>query len=504
MMDTSPVATNSSGATPDARPPWRRTIGAKLAGAFAAIMSLFAIALFVELGAFDRIAEAEAEVEAAEQVRLAAHRAGALVREQYMHQAHTIINGDDSHLDHYEDVAREARVATTRLIAQVEHADAALAEEVARLAARNDAGFHDEVLPAVLRGDRVQLRALHDRTAGVVDQAVEILERLDAKLEARASAARGRAAALRGRARWLTFGCFAAALLLAMVVGAVLVRAVVRPMSLLRDGARRVGQGDLGVAIAVSTRDEFDELASAFNRMTENLARHQRQLLASQRLASIGQVAAGVAHEINNPLGVILGYVKLMRRDASSADAEGLRIIEDETRQCQRIVRGLLDLARPPHLEIAAFDLAELARDAVERLDSVGTFEGRRVDLSGLSTPVHAAADEAKVRQVIDTLLSNAADATHAGDAITVSVERDGEGCALVVRDTGTGIAAEALPKVLDPFFTTKPNGLGLGLAIAQSIVDAHGGRLDVASGPDRGTRVNVSLPPHRLSPVTP
>ena len=138
-------------------------------------------------------------------------------------------------------------------------------------------------------------------------------------------------------------------------------------MSALRSGTRRLGDGDLSARVFLDGQDEFSELAHAFNDTAASLARNQGQLLRSQMLASVGQVAAGVAHEINNPLGIILGYVKLMRRKPGTADDEGLRVIEDEAVQCQRVVQGLLDLARTPTLIPEPVDLGTLARECVDR-----------------------------------------------------------------------------------------------------------------------------------------
>jgi signal transduction histidine kinase len=172
-----------------------------------------------------------------------------------------------------------------------------------------------------------------------------------------------------------------------------------------------------------------------------------------------------------------------------------LRIIEDETRQCQRIVQGLLDLARPPRLDRTEVDLAELARDAALRLQETGKLDGIRVEPPPETTHAMAFGDEAKLRQVVVNLLINAVEATQPPGAVTLQTASEDEMVLLAVTDTGCGNPSEVLPRVFDPFFTTKPKGTGLGLAVSQAIVDAHGWRLDIASQPERGTRATLHLP---------
>jgi signal transduction histidine kinase len=329
----------------------------------------------------------------------------------------------------------------------------------------------------------------------VVDRVVADNERLNEKLERRATEANERAGALRTQARRVTLLCFGLAILLSGIVGLWLSRWMVTRVSALRAGTRRVGAGDLNARIQLAGRDEFAELAAAFNHMTESLARNQEALVRSQKLAAIGQVAAGVAHEINNPLTVILGYAKMLRKQAPSGAQEELAIIQEEAVLCQRIVQGLLDLARPQRLDVEPVDLAELARDAVGRLDESGALDGRRVDMPPPGARAVITGDAGKLRQVISNIVVNAAQAGPVDQPVRIETEDAPDGAVLTVADQGPGISADVLPHVFDPFFTTKRKGTGLGLSIAQAIVDAHGGRLDIDSAPGRGTRVSLRLP---------
>jgi signal transduction histidine kinase len=463
----------------------------RLGAAFAAVLALFAAALAVELGALRRIAEAEDELARLDHAKHAGHRVAAQIRELYIHQAHTFIVENRSHLGHYVEVAAATRAATEHLVDIGESAEEReRAAAIARLAQAFDDSFLRDIEGVLARHDRAALLALHDRAERQVNEIVAHIDELNHIFETRSATALAGTGTLRSEARLVTLVCFGLAILVAAVVGLLLMRSILRPIAALRAGAARVGAGDLRARIEMPGRDEFAELAATFNQMTSDLARKQGDLLRAQKLASIGQVAAGVAHEINNPLGVILGYVKLLRREAGAK--EELQIIEDEAEQCRRIVQDLLDLARPQRLELAPIDLGELAHDAVQRLQESGKLPDVEVGLP-VASPVRACADEARLRQVVMNVLVNAFEAATARVDVTVAAQ--GGGGALVVADDGPGMAPEVMAHVFDPFFTTKRSGTGMGLAIAQAIVDAHGGRIDIVSAPGQGTRVSIWLP---------
>jgi signal transduction histidine kinase len=463
----------------------------RLGAAFTAILVLFAAALAVELGALHRIAQAEDELARLDHAKHAGHMVAAQIRELYIHQAHVFIVEDRSHLGHYAQVAAATRAATDHLVGLGAAAEERRrAGEIAQLAQAFDEGFRRDIDAALEHKDRAALLALHDRAERQMNDIVARSDELNHIFETGSAAALAGTGTLRSQARLATLVCFGLAILVAAVVGLLLMRSILRPIAALRAGAARVGAGDLRARIEMPGRDEFAELATTFNQMTADLARNQDDLLRAQRLASIGQVAAGVAHEINNPLGVILGYVKLLRREDGAK--EELQIIEDEAEQCRRIVQDLLDLARPQRLELAPIDLAELTGDAVQRLKESGKLRDIEVAVTAAG-PVPARADEAKLRQVVVNVLVNALEA--ATGRVEITAQAQGAGATLVVADDGPGMAPEVLAHVFDPFFTTKRTGTGMGLAIAQAIVDAHGGRIELASAPGAGTRAAIWLP---------
>ena len=482
----------------EARP--RRTTARRIAGAFGLVLLLFALALAVMNVALDRIGDAEREVARLDRAKHAGHHAAAMAREQYMHQAHTMLAWDGSHMDHYGETAKAARQATEHLEHEVMGSPgAAQASEISRLVAESDRRFREEVWPAIRRNDRSRMAELHHLTEHPVQEVVELNTKLNGALEAASDEAQAAAEQIRRTARAAVIACFALAIAAAAAVGYHLMRSISRPVAALRASALRIGAGDLDARIAPPGDDELADLARVFDGMAADLKRHQAELIEANRLASIGQVSSGVAHEINNPLGVILGYVTLLRREPALAGREELRIIEDETRQALAIVAGLLDLARPVRLDPSEVDLGAVAREAASRLDEAG-----RTGAVALRFPSGAAprlvADEGKVRQIALNLLANAVEAARdpgaAAPLVEIAWSAQGGLARLDIDDHGPGIPAAALARVFEPFFTTRAAGHGLGLAIARTLARAHGG--DVQLGPrpgGPGTRATLTLP---------
>ncbi|HEY3359253.1 MAG TPA: ATP-binding protein [Polyangia bacterium] len=301
------------------------------------------------------------------------------------------------------------------------------------------------------------------------------------------------------RDRLFLFAGLITALATAIVFG-LLIRLVGRPVSQLVEGTRRLAAGDLEHPIAVYSHDEIGELARSFNENTEKLARAQRQLVEAEKLASVGRLAAGVAHEINNPLTGILTYAEAMRDELEAAEArqrQDLESIIGETLRCREIVHRLLDFARQRPMARRAASLGDLVERVVQLVERQAPFAkvviARRLD-PGLGD---VALDTNLMHQVIVNLLVNAAQAMPDGGVITVetAASTDRARALLRVSDTGPGIAPEVRSRLFEPFFTTKSQGTGLGLAVAWGIVQRHHGTLSFASEPGKGTTFTVELP---------
>jgi signal transduction histidine kinase len=479
----------------------RFTIGSRLGASFASILLLFGAVLVVVLQALGAMADAEREVADLDRAKHAGHRVAALIREQYIHQAHTIIEGNRSHIDHYQEVAALTRVATEELAAFARsQQERELAGEIARLGRKNHDDFLNATLPAIDRGERDQVIRLHADTELVVGGVAKLVKELNGHFEAGSDRARARADRQRQRVRITVLTCFGAAAVLAAVLAALTTRSVARRVQVLREGAQRLGDGDLSRRISLEGSDELAELARSFDVMAARLEKHRTDLVQSQKLASIGRLCAGVAHEINGPLGIILGYAKVIRKQG--ADDEALGAIEDEAKQCQRIVQALLDMSRQDTPRFEPIDLAQLARDGIERLEATGAIGERRIVVAAPDGDVLAFGDEAKLRQVVLNLIGNAIDVTPAGGAIEVEVRRRKRRAILAIVDHGPGIPEEARSRLFEPFFTTKKHGTGLGLAIARAIVEAHRGEIRFDTPEGGGARIEVDLEEARQSGV--
>jgi signal transduction histidine kinase len=289
-------------------------------------------------------------------------------------------------------------------------------------------------------------------------------------------------------------------------------------------------------AVAIENASLYEQLTRSF----EELKQSQGLLVRQEKLASLGRLAAGVAHELNNPLSAVAGFTEALQRHVSGGECVGdqrfgdcreyLGMIQGEVSRAAAIVRRLLDFARQREPTFGPVDLAQVLREAVAFVERQARLANRRIHLEATGDGAVVQGDSQMLHQVFLNLVTNALDAVEGGGDITVTARRasaagqlgnqairqSGEtSCPIaqspnrpvaiphgwvdvIVSDTGVGIAPEHLGMVFDPFFTTKEvgKGTGLGLAICQSIVEQHGGRIDVASpGPGRGATVTVRLP---------
>jgi signal transduction histidine kinase len=465
----------------------------RLALGFGALVLLIALASWVALAGWAQVQRGlDATSDREEGVRLAFQLATA-VRDQYAHQAHTIILGNDTHLRMYGDSARRVTELTDALRAvATDPEERGWVDGIAAESAAEDRLFREAVVPAVLAGDRDAAQAAHARLLGSVGRIEDLSARLVDRFEAAIRGFRDEAEAVRARTRRAVLALLVAAPLVAVAVSLAIGRSVAAPLARLGAGARRIAAGDLETRVAEEGPPEFVELARQLNAMTAALKAHQEKLVQSEKLAGIGRLAAGVAHEINNPLGVILGYAKLLARRAEGSDAEDLAIIEEETLRAKEIVEGLLDLSRPLAAGAQAVDLRALCDDVVARLREARLLEGVDVAIGGAAV---AAGSDAKLRQVVHNLVRNAAEAAGAGGRVAIDIAaRPGE-AEVSVSDTGPGIAPEVRGRLFEPFLTTKARGTGLGLAVSRAIARAHGGDLEAGEAPGGGARFALRLP---------
>jgi two-component system NtrC family sensor kinase len=292
--------------------------------------------------------------------------------------------------------------------------------------------------------------------------------------------------------------------IIAMALVFIASKVLTDPINHMLEVIRKVKRGRLDEQMAVDTGDELGELASAFNRMTQiikNNKEMEANLAQQGKMASLGVLSSGVAHEINNPLGVILGYASYIEGKISPDDPNYNYIheIKRESKRCKKIVQDLLSYARTPRPALEETDVNAL-------LEQIVDFAANHTDMHHVSVVKRLApglprimVDGDQMRQVAINLILNAGAAMNEGGRLVVSTSLDGEGYVnLRFADDGAGIPQENLEKIFEPFFTTKARGTGLGLAITRQIVEQHQGKIDIESEMGKGTTVTIRLPIER------
>jgi two-component system NtrC family sensor kinase len=467
----------------------------KLLLAFGALVALFAAASLFALGRIAEIHEGTHALQATStRVREALELATA-VRDQYAHLAHTIILGNDSHARFHAEARARVEGLTRQLWEQARDAEErAWVGDIQESGDALDRLYRETLLPAVLAKDQATVTAAHGRALDLVAVIQARADALARRFDASIGSFEEHVGAVEHASFLWALLFLGGATLFAAGVGVYIGNSVARPVARLMEGAARLARGDLDTRIPEGAPDEFGRLAAQFNRMTEALRAHQEQLVQHEKLAGIGRLAAGVAHEINNPLGVILGYVRLLQRKAEGSLAEDLKVVEEEAVRCQEIVEGLLDLARPGRVAVERVALREVCDEVVARLKEAARLGSVEVRVEG---DVPAWAHPQRVRQVLFNLVKNAAEAAGSGGRVEVRIEgRTDGGASVAVSDSGPGVKPEDRPRLFEPFFTTKASGTGLGLAVSQAIAHAQGGRIEADTGPLGGARFTLHLPP--------
>ena len=377
----------------------------------------------------------------------------------------------------------------------------------------------EQRLYAALRGNFVALRSAIESDAAELDEQVATaLRNAEVLNEEMRREAAETGAALRDEARRVRSAVLvttAVALVVLALVLRMVWQRVVTPVDALRDGARRIAEGDLGHRVEIGTRDEIGELAREFNRMADELhgmrsglearvEERTQEFLRAARLAGLGTMAAGIAHEINNPLASIASCAEGLERRLEkggadpSAQREYLQIIAREAYRAHEITSRLLDFARNGGGARLRFDAPDLMRELRVLLEH--RLRQRRLSLDVECPPdlPPLVGDPGEIKQVLLNLLLNAIDASPEGGRIAVRWSAFGGEIVLEVRDEGSGIPDALRERIFDPFFTTKEpgKGTGLGLAIVHRIVAAHAGRIELDnSGAGAVFRVHLPLP---------
>ncbi len=289
-------------------------------------------------------------------------------------------------------------------------------------------------------------------------------------------------------------------ILLAGIIAIPISRIITQPIQELVAANRRLARGDMNMRVEPYGSGELAVLGESFNAMAETLHQTQQELLHKERLVSMGQLAAGVAHEINNPLATILLYADVLRKQTREQDPqyEDLTLIINEVTRCKEIVANLLNFARQQQIVAQVTDLHALIDEVIERVDRQPDFDRIQIVRNYDSRLPQITADSAQLSQVFINLLCNAAESIHAAGTITITTRSQSPDWVQIdIRDTGCGIPQENLGRLFTPFFTTKPlgKGTGLGLSIVYGIIKMHRGQITVTSQVNQGTVFTITLP---------
>ncbi len=276
-------------------------------------------------------------------------------------------------------------------------------------------------------------------------------------------------------------------------------RSLARPIKELTGAMAVVGGGRLDHPIVPRSKDEIGELATAFGRMTDSLRQSRAALVQSEKLASIGEMSAAVAHGLRNPLASLRAAAQLVRRHPeASSSREHLDAIVEEVDRLDRRISHLLSFSRPAPFHPLQESTSRLIEGLLPAFSQLRQERGVELDLDLPAGLPDVRVDPMQIEQALVEIVSNALDAMPSGGRLSIVGRSDGGDAGgyviIEVTDTGLGIPEHVLPSVCEPFFTTRQEGTGLGLAIAKRYVEQNGGRLDITSRPG-STSVRVRLP---------
>ena len=297
-------------------------------------------------------------------------------------------------------------------------------------------------------------------------------------------------------------------IIVAVVISYLSANKISQPIGKISAASKRLAEGDFKYRIKFEGEDEIGNLANTFNFMASSLEERdeqikkyaQQQIMKSEKMALLGQISAGIAHEINNPLGAILVYTSLLLEDAKEDDPrrENLQKIIKETDRCKEIVRGLLEFSRQKELKFEWLNINETIEKTMSLVEGQALFHNIKLTKAfDLSSP-RIKADEGQLQQVFLNIILNAAEAMDGQGNLTIATKYLADKDLIEVKfsDTGCGISKENLSKIFEPFFTTKEDRkkIGLGLAISSRIIEEHGGNIEVESELGKGTTFIIKL----------
>ncbi|MEW6419251.1 MAG: ATP-binding protein [Nitrospirota bacterium] len=277
-----------------------------------------------------------------------------------------------------------------------------------------------------------------------------------------------------------------------------------KPIHNVVNAARRVASGDLTLNLPVDRKDEIGALTQSFNFMVQKLREEralEEKLREAEHLSGIAQLAKGIAHEIRNPLNFIslsIDHLKEKYKPLEGGDKENfeslIMSIKHEIQRLNKLVGDFLDYGKPLRLSLKEVDMNVIIKDVIDLVRTKAEKDSVRIHYQG-SEPLKLHIDPELIKTCIFNVILNSFQAMPAGGNLTVSIKASDSRVSIVIEDTGLGVSKENLPKLFDPFFSTKSTGLGLGLAMTKRVIEEHGGKVDLQSIEGKGSTVTISLP---------
>lgn len=308
---------------------------------------------------------------------------------------------------------------------------------------------------------------------------------------------------------WIILGITALGMMIAFIISMRMGNTIISRMRILKGAAEAIAAGNLDYRLSPDKISGFDILDEAFNEMSKSLKDRDERLQKAnellnrkKKLTALGEMAAGVAHEINNPLGGILLYGNLVLEDLAdnTTARSNMEKIIHQTNRCKNIVQGLLDFSRTPTGEMVPLQINVIVQAALNLVKEQAIFHGIEIKTRFADNLPEVNGDPSRLEQVFLNLFINAADAMkEKGGKLEITTSAPAGRVKVVIADTGKGVESEHLPHIFEPFFTTKDpgRGTGLGLSIAYGVIQKHSGFIDVESTPGKGTTFVISLPAH-------
>ncbi|MHB8880232.1 MAG: ATP-binding protein [Thermodesulfovibrionales bacterium] len=308
-----------------------------------------------------------------------------------------------------------------------------------------------------------------------------------------------------GSSKNILIYAFLAVLVTAIAVSHFISQKILRSVREVKKLAESISEGNFNRISGAIPNDEFGSLITAVNTMSEELSRREEELIQSKKLASIGVLTAGVAHEMTNPLNnismITQNYIELYDYFNKENGLELLNKIQGETERIEKIVKNLLDFSKPKEADLTEADMNRTVRNSLKLMSNTLDISNIELTADLQEDLPRVLIDDNQIQQVLVNLITNAVQAMPGGGRLSIRTRAGNKGKAVevIISDTGKGIPPEFLPHIFDPFFSTKgPGGTGLGLSVSYGIIKKHQGQIRVESRPEAGTTFTVDLPVYK------